>query len=78
MGWTLRLHCFVQQTLQGDGELRAAHLAVSAGCRGEVRRFAQAGTGLVWQVVNRLDTVLQSRLQRPKISYGWVGHATEA
>lgn len=46
MGWTLRLHCFEQQTLQGDGVLHAAHLAVSAGYRGEVRGFAQAGTGI--------------------------------
>lgn len=78
MGWTLRLHCFEQQTLRGDGELLAAHLAVSAGLTCEVRSFAQAGTGLVWQVMDRLDAVLQSRLQRPNISYGWVGHATEA
>ena len=72
MGWTLKLHCFVQQILQADGVLCAANLAVSAGYRGEVRRFVQAGTGLVWQVMNRLDIVLHSRLQRQKNSYGWV------
>ena len=38
-GWTLRLHCFVQQILQADGVLHVARLAVSAGYRGEVRRF---------------------------------------
>jgi len=44
-GWTLGLHCFEQQTLQADGVLHVARLAVSAGYRGEVRQFAQAGTG---------------------------------
>ncbi len=39
------------------------------------RRFTHAGTGLVWHVVNRLDTVLQGRLQISKFSYGWLGHA---